>query len=115
MNEHIDNSAQEAAPADGDLAAAAETETAAASVRSRTTRRRLIKGAAVTAAAVTAAAGALYVKPDLRSFGLPVALAASAAPLFECQSDSDCPPGSTCKFASNGGGSVCFCDGGFCF
>lgn|SRR5579859_897600 len=94
MNEHIDNSAQEAAPADGHLAASAETERAAASDRSRTTRRRLIKGAAVTAAA----AGALYVKPDLRSFGLPVALAASGGPGLgalcdPCTSNADCASG----------------------
>ena len=64
----------------------------------RPTRRRLMQGAALTVTAV----GAAYVKPSIRTFALPVALAASGgpvntcAPYNPCSTDADCPSGQTC-------------------
>lgn len=96
-------------PADGLAAPKTDPE--------RTSRRRLIQGAAVGAAA----ASAVYVKPSFQSFGLPTALAASGGPTgglpnsSACIQDSDCASNYCKDESSVGMGYVCCDPGGFCF
>lgn len=103
MSNRLDNTSSASASSTERTSDQDRAETTFDMDRERTTRRRLIQGAAAGAAAV----GSLYVKPSFRSFGVPVALAASGlvcTPACDTYFHLDGTPCTDCYCKDSGGG-----------